>query len=128
MQLKDLQKKAKSATKNVGNPAQDFANKGKKAVAKAKPAVNKAKVRTVSSAWSGVSGGFRVCLLQFEAQHGQRFSSHARMTQANVSNPAREFAAKVGVLLLPVYHRMHNLRGVANNQISAECRCICCAG
>jgi hypothetical protein len=45
VQLKNLQSKAKSATKNVGNPAQDFANKGKKTVAQAKPAFNKAKVR-----------------------------------------------------------------------------------
>ena len=45
LQLKSLQSKAKSAAKSVGNnPAQDFANKGKKAVAQAKPAVNKAKV------------------------------------------------------------------------------------
>jgi hypothetical protein len=47
VQLKGLQSKAKSAAKSVGNnPAQDFANKGKSAVAKAKPAVNKAKVHT----------------------------------------------------------------------------------
>ena len=48
VQLKGLQSKAKSAVKSVGNnPAQDFANQGKKAVAQAKPAVNKAKVPTV---------------------------------------------------------------------------------
>ena len=47
-QLKGLQSKAKSAAKSVGsNPAQDFANKGKKAVSQAKPAVNKAKVLVV---------------------------------------------------------------------------------
>lgn len=45
-QIKDLQKKAKSPSKKVGNPAADFAAQGKKVAAQAKPAVNKAKVRT----------------------------------------------------------------------------------
>lgn len=44
LQVKDLQKKAKSASKKVGNPAAEFANKGKRVVNQAKPAVNKAKV------------------------------------------------------------------------------------
>jgi hypothetical protein len=49
--LKSLQSKAKSAAKSVGNnPAQDFANKGKSAVAKAKPAVNKAKANVSNPA------------------------------------------------------------------------------
>lgn len=51
-QLKDLQKKAKSASKAVSNPSAEFAKKqlknGGKAVQQAKPAVKKAvnKVRT----------------------------------------------------------------------------------
>jgi hypothetical protein len=80
------------------NPAQDFANKGKSAVAKAKPAVNKAKVHTDLCSTTSHSACFVVaCGVSYNLNRSLQSSP---VSQANVSNPARDFALKVCALLL----------------------------